>query len=48
MTSQGLMNEGLMMIRWRATGGVTRELKKLEEARKAKDDAENAARRHYN
>lgn len=33
---------------WRASGGVVREIKKLEAAKKAKEEAEAAATRRYN
>jgi len=38
----------LTRCRWTATGGVTRELKKLEAAQKAKEEMANTNKRQYN
>lgn len=37
-----------MLYRWTATGGVTRELNKLEAAKKAKEEELAAKSRQYN
>jgi hypothetical protein len=38
----------LTRCRWTATGGVTRELKKLEAAKQAKEEMANMNKRQYN